>query len=67
MFEFLTPSVQNLLAVALVALAATWLVVRSVRRKKARACGCSGCPSNAAKADAATSDDPNFIPLDSLK
>ena len=45
MFDFLTPMVQNLLALALVAFAATWLGARSMRRKKSGACGCAGCPS----------------------
>jgi len=62
MLTFLTPALQNLLALALVGGAAVWLVVRSVRRKKAGACGCSSCPSNTPSQNKRE----DFIPLEEV-
>jgi hypothetical protein len=43
--------VQSLVALALVALAATWLVLRALARKKNPGCGGDcGCPSSDLKA-----------------
>ncbi len=63
MLHFLTPAVQNLLALALVVGAAGWLIARAVRRKKAGACGCNSCPSNATAGQNSNAD---FIPLDEV-
>jgi hypothetical protein len=41
-----SPELQTLLALALVALAATWLLLRAVAKKKHPGCGGDcGCPS----------------------
>ena len=42
----MTAEIQTLVALALVALAATWLVLRALAKKKNPACGGDcGCPS----------------------
>lgn len=53
----MTPAVQSIIALAIVALAAIWLVRRSFAKKKAGGCGSdcgSGCPTSEVKAAAAT-------------
>lgn len=39
-----TPLVQEIVALAIVAAALTWLVRRRLARKKHPNCGCDGCP-----------------------
>ncbi|OYV00210.1 MAG: hypothetical protein CFE26_24335, partial [Verrucomicrobiales bacterium VVV1] len=44
----MSPAVQSFIALALVALAATWLVLRAFAKKKHPGCGGDcGCPSGA--------------------
>lgn len=51
----MTPAVQSILALVIVAFAAIWLVRRSLAKKKAGGCaGDCGCPSSELKAAAAT-------------
>ena len=51
----MTPAVQSLLALAIVAFAVIWLVRRSLAKKKAGGCaGDCGCPASEVKAAAAT-------------
>jgi hypothetical protein len=49
----MSPQIQSLLALALVALAATWLVWRMLAKRKSPGCGGDcGCPASAVKAAA---------------
>ena len=51
----MTPALQSILALAIVACAAVWLVRRSLAKKKAGGCaGDCGCPSSEVKAAAAS-------------
>jgi hypothetical protein len=50
----MSPALQTILALALVALAATWLVRRSLAKKKAGCGGDCGCPASEVKAAAAS-------------
>jgi len=50
----MSPTLQTILALALVALAAAWLVRRSLAKRKHRGCGGDcGCPASEVKAQAA--------------
>ncbi|MBC7368327.1 MAG: FeoB-associated Cys-rich membrane protein [Undibacterium sp.] len=47
----MSPALQSIVALAIVALAATWLVLRSLAKKKNPGCGGDcGCPSDELKA-----------------
>ena len=47
----MTPALQSIVALAIVALAGTWLVLRSLAKKKNPGCGGDcGCPSGELKA-----------------
>ena len=47
----MSPTVQSILALVIVAFAVTWLVRRSLAKKKAGGCGGDcGCPSSEVKA-----------------
>jgi len=51
----MSPALQTILALVIVALAAIWLVRRSLAKKKAGGCGGEcGCPASEVKAAAAT-------------
>ncbi len=46
----MTAEIQTLLALALVALAATWLILRALAKRKQPGCGGDcGCPASAIK------------------
>ena len=47
----MSPALQSIVALAIVALAATWLVLRSLAKKKTPGCGGDcGCPSDELRA-----------------
>ena len=48
------PTLQSILALAIVAFAVTWLVRRSLAKKKSSCGGDCGCPASEVKAAAAT-------------
>ena len=51
----MSPTLQSILALAIVALAVVWLVRRSIRKKKSGGCaGDCGCPASEVKSAAAT-------------
>jgi hypothetical protein len=50
----MSPALQSILALALVALAVVWLVRRSLAKKKAGCGGDCGCPASEVKAAAAS-------------
>ena len=49
----MSPALQSIIALAIVALAAIWLVRRSLAKKKAGCAGDCGCPSSEVKSAAA--------------
>ncbi len=47
----MSPALQSIVALAVVAIAATWLVLRSLAKKKGSGCGGDcGCPTDELKA-----------------
>jgi len=51
----MSPTLQSIIALAIVALAVIWLVRRSLAKKKAAGCGGDcGCPASEVKAAAAS-------------